>query len=110
MDRNRLETYFYSNPEVLKKNISHRFRNYGQFNTVSLANHLEINSGNTNFEKSQAIYLQPHNRGDKYVKKKFDLCNSDKSKLFICAQSLDLANEKDQINVLKSMRSILKLD
>jgi len=44
------------------------------------------------------------------VEKKFDLCNSDKSKLFICAQSLDLANEKDQINVLKSMRAILKLD
>ena len=110
MDRNRLETYFYSNPEVLEKNISHRFRNYSQFNTVSLANHLEINSGNTNFEKSQAVYLQPHNRGDKYVEKKFNLCKSDKSKLFICAQSLDLANEKDQTNVFKTMRAILKLD
>ena len=110
MDRDRLETYFYSNPEVLEKNISHRFRNYSQFNTVSLANHLEINSGNTNFEKSQAVYLQPHNRRDKYVEKKFNLCKSDKSKLFICAQSLDLANEKDQTNVLKTMRAILKLD
>ena len=67
MDRNLLETYFYSNPEVLEKNISHRFRNYSQFNTVSLANHLEINSGNTNFEKSYAVYLQPHNRGDKIL-------------------------------------------
>ena len=109
IDRKRLEEYFHSNPEVLEKNISHRFRNYNQFNTVSLANHLEIKSGNTNFKKSQAVYLQPHKRGHSYVDKKFDLCKSDKSILFICAQSLDLANEKDQKNVLTRMSAILKL-
>ena len=73
MDKIQLETFFNSNPEILKNNISHRFRNYHQFNTVYLANHLEIKSGNTNFASSQAVYMQPHNRGKNYVDKKFNV-------------------------------------
>jgi len=109
MDRNRLENYFKSKPQILEQNISHRFRNYEQFNTVSLANHLEIKAGNENFANSQAIYMQPHNRGDQYVDKKFEECKKDKTKFFACVQSLDLSSSEDQKKVKDAIESILNL-
>ena len=110
LNRKSLERYFESFPEILENNISHRFRKYEQFNTVSLANHLEIKSQNTNFAPSQAVYMQPHNRGNKYVKNKFQECKSDQSKLFVCVQSLDQATVEDQMKVLLEMKSILELN
>ena len=109
MDRNRLENYFKSKPQILEQNISHRFRNYEQFNTVSLANHLEIKAGNENFANSQAIYMQPHNRGDQYIDKKFEECKKDKTKFFACVQSLDLSSSEDQKKVKDAIESILNL-
>ena len=109
IDKIQLETFFNSNPEILKNNISHRFRNYHQFNTVSLANHLEIKSGNTNFASSQAVYMQPHNRGKNYVDKKFNLCKENLSNLFLCVQSLDQANSSDQKKVINQMEFILNI-
>ena len=110
MSRKGLEDYFKSFPMILEENIAHRFRKYEQFNTVSLANHLEIKSKNTNLAPSQAVYMQPHNRGNHYVDRKFQECISNESKLFVCVQSLDLATPEDQNKVLKAMQSILDLD
>jgi hypothetical protein len=109
MDKSRLETFFNSHPDILKNNISHRFRNYYQFNTVSLANHLEIKSGNTNFASSQVVYMQPHNRGKLYVDKKFNLCKENPDNLFLCVQSLDQATSSDQKKVINQMESILNI-
>lgn len=110
LDKGSLESFFESHKEVLKKNISYRFRNYEQFNTVSLANHLEIKKGMTHFEPSQAVYMQPHNRGTEYVDKKFKACNSNSKNLFLCAQSLDLATPADQEKVIKGLQSLLQLN
>ena len=110
LNKQTLKNYFESNPKILENNISFRFRNYFQFNTVALANHLEIQSGNKNRMKTQAIYLQPHNRGKDYVDRKFNLAVMNKNFLFICAQSLDLADKQDQEKVIQKMKLLLKLD
>jgi len=110
MRKNILATYFKTYPERLENNIAHRFRNYNQFNTVALANHLEILSGNKNFKDSQAIYMQPHNRDELYVDRKFKRAQINDDLLFICVQSLDLARKKDQEKVIQKMKSILDLE
>ena len=110
LDRQTLKNYFDNHPEMLKKNISFRFRNYYQFNTVALANHLEIKSGNKNRMISQVIYLRPHKRGEDYVNRKLSIAGNNKNFLFICAQSLDLANVKDQEKVIQKMKILLELD
>ena len=110
MRKKTLENYFNTYPQRLKKNIAFRFRNYYQFNTVALANHLEIQSGNKNHKASQAIYLQPHNRGEEYVNRKFNRAISEDNLLFICVQSLDLANLEDQERVIQNMKSILEIE
>ena len=60
-----------------------------------------IYSGNKNHKASQAIYLQPHDRGEEYVNRKFNRATNDENLLFICAQSLDLANLDDQERVIQ---------
>lgn len=105
-----LKHYFETHPQILKKNISFRFRNYFQFNTVALANHLEILSENMNRAKSQAIYVQPHNRSEDYVERKFKQAEKDENFLFICVQSLDLADIQVQQKVFQKMKMLLQLD
>tara|TARA_B100001057_G_scaffold500169_1_gene613858 strand:+ start:3551 stop:4558 length:1008 start_codon:yes stop_codon:yes gene_type:complete len=110
LNRQTLKNYFDNHPEMLKKNISFRFRNYYQFNTVALANHLEIKSGNKNRMISQVIYLRPHKRGEDYVNRKLSIAGNNKNFLFICVQSLDLVNVKDQEKVIQKMKILLELD
>ena len=110
LHKQTLKNYFKSYQKLLENNISFRFRNYYQFNTVALVNHLEISAGNQNITNSQAIYLQPQKRGDKYLVRKFNMAQKNENFLFICAQSLDLATKKDQEKVIQKMKSLLKLD
>ena len=53
--------------------------------------------------------MQPHNRGDQYVDKKFEECKKDKTKFFACVQSLDLSSSEDQKKVKDAIESILNL-
>ena len=108
LNKQTLKTFFESHPHILKENIKHRFRNYNQFNTVALANHLEYTNGNRNFASSQAVYMQPQQRGDDYVDRKFTQCENDKNILFLCVQSLDLASKSDQDLVFKKMNQVLE--
>jgi len=108
LNKQTLKTFFESHPRILKENIKHRFRNYNQFNTVALANHLEHTNGNRNFASSQAVYMQPHQRDDDYIDRKFTQCENDKNILFVCVQSLDLASITDQENVFKRLNELLE--
>jgi hypothetical protein len=60
--------------------------------------------------KSQVIYLRPHKRVEDYVNRKLSIAGNNKNFLFICAQSLDLANVKDQEKVIQKMKILLELD
>jgi hypothetical protein len=109
LDKKTLENYFTTYPEQLKKNISYRFRHYAQFNTVALANHLELSNGNHYLAAPQAIYIQPHHRHQAYIDQKFDQAQSDEKLLFGCIQSLDLASKKEQEKVLQRLKALLNL-
>jgi len=109
MDKKVLENYFTNNKKILKENLKFRFRNYKQFNTVALANHLEYKTGNKNLSKSQAVYMRPHNRGEKYIIRKFKQCKQSQNNLFLCIQSLDLATQKEQQLIFKQLNSLLDI-
>ena len=109
LKKSTLANYFSAHQEVLKNNIAHRFRHYSQFNTVALANHLEIKRGNPQIRKSQAIYMQPQKHNVDYVEKKMKQVVSEDDKLFLCVQSLDMASYNVQNKVLNSLQALLKI-
>ena len=108
LDKRRLKDYFTLHPEILKENLKYRFRNYSQFNTVALANHLEYINGNRNLVSSQAIYAQPNNRKSNYLDRKFKQSESEDI-LFLCIQSLELASKADQEKVFENLNRILEV-
>ena len=110
LNKKKLEEFFTDNPEILKQNIVYRFRSYNQFNTVSLANHIEYNKGNLNVVTSNGLYLKPYKRNDNYILKKFLNYQKDKEILFLCIQSLDLASNSIQHLVQKKMNEILEVN
>ena len=110
LNKKKLEEFFTDNPEILKRNIGYRFRSYNQFNTVSLANHIEYNKGNLNLVTSNGLYLKPYKRNDDYILKKFLNYQKDKEILFICVQSLDLASNSIQHLVQKKINEILEVN
>ena len=110
LNKKKLEQFFTDNPEILKRNIGYRFRSYNQFNTVSLANHIEYNKGNLNVFNSNGLYMKPYKRDDNYILKKFLNYQKDKEILFICVQSLDLASNSIQHLVQKKINEILEVN
>ena len=108
LDKRRLKNYFTLHPEILKENLKYKFRNYSQFNTVALANHLEYINGNRNLVSSQAIYAQPNNRKSNYLDRKFKQSESEDI-LFLCIQSLELASKADQEKVFENLNRILEV-
>ena len=109
VDRNRLKDYFNRNNNVFLKDLEFKFRHYNQYNTVALANHLEICEGNFFSAPIEAIYFKPVNRQKNYVSKKIKLCAKNKDIKFICIQSLDLAKREDQEKIFNWMDDILNL-
>ena len=67
-----------------------------RFNTVSLANNLELRNKNIYTSSIDGVYIYPVNRHKKYVEKKLNLCISNQNIKFLCVQSLDSANTKDE--------------
>ena len=110
LNKKKLEEFFTDNPEILKRNIGYRFRSYNQFNTVSLANHIEYNKGNLNVSNSNGLYIKPYKRDDNYILKKFLNYQKDKEILFLCVQSLDLASNSIQHLVQKKINEILEVN
>jgi len=100
INRKRLDFFFKKNKTLLEKNISYRFRNYSQFNTVALSNHLEIKKGNSNLEPPKAVYIYPIKRHKNYIKNKLEQCDKDLEMKFLCVQSLDRSTIQDQQKIM----------
>lgn len=109
LNRERLEDYFTTYPNILVENIKHRFRVYSQFNTVALANHLELLGGNKNRSKPQAVYMQPYNRNANYIARKFKQALKEEQNYFLCVQSLELASRKHQDEFFNKMNQLLQI-
>ena len=108
LNRERLEDYFTTCPNILVENIKHRFRVYSQFNTVALANHLELLGGNKNRLKPQAVYMQPYKRNANYIARKFKQVLKEEQNYFLCVQSLELATRKHQDEFFNKMNQLLQ--
>jgi len=107
LNKKTFEKFFKTNEEIFLKNAQHKFRYYTQFNPVTLANHLEIVNGNTQFKPLDEVYLKPVNRHSKYVENKIKYCESHENIKYMCAQSLDLATQNDRERLLNWLENLL---
>lgn len=81
--------YFSENPQMLDRNIKHRFRHIEQYSIQSLANHLEIkNNSFTLIENYQLVYFQNYKKPFLWIKFKLNNIEKNTNKLFLCMQSL----------------------
>lgn len=109
VERKTVEEYFRNNSGVFEKNIAYRFRHPSQFTFIALSNHLQLLSGNSQTEKPGVVYMQPHKRAPGYIKDKIRLCENNTGIQFLCVQSLDLCQKKQQDEILEWMEKLLGL-
>lgn len=107
VERSVVERFFLANTEVLKKNISYRFRYPSQFTFISLSNHLQLGGGNRHIIRPDAAYLQPFGRGKHYIDKKIHFCERNTEIKFLCVQSLELCTSEQQKKLFKWLDKIL---
>jgi len=106
LSRKRLEDFFTSNTDLLKKNISYRFRSEYQFVMPALAYHLEILDGNKNLEPLNMVYLHPY-YSNKRLERKIRRCENEPSVKSVCVQSLDMIDKELQERIFNFMDRIL---
>ena len=107
--RPRIEKFLQKNSEALKSNISFRIRDVSQWDPVSLANALELASGNQNITKTCQTYIKPagkSNPGFYFFRKK--ILHNIKKKKFICIQSLSSSNPTIQKKVTNWLERLLR--
>ncbi|MET0659365.1 MAG: Stealth CR1 domain-containing protein [Steroidobacteraceae bacterium] len=90
--RSQYESFFARHPESLEANIRPRLRDLSQFDPVSLANHLEIQSSSAVLEADLAtLYLEPAAMDVDELGPCLTRAERDADILFACVQSLDEA-------------------
>ncbi len=87
MRRSVQEAYYAAHPEVLRNQVSYRFRDIGQFLPVALANHLEIIVHGATYSRPPAVmHARPESRN---LNTRLVADISSETKPFGCIQSLD---------------------
>lgn len=109
MKKSILKDFYAKNPDLLIRNISHRFRHHTQFNVAAIINHTSIKNGNKNLEKPDNAYLQPSKRKPGYLESKLGKCEKAKNIKFLCVQNLDQCPESLQDFFWNWMDKILNL-
>jgi len=108
INKKTLESFFYENKGEFVDNIKYKFRHYKQFETVTLANHLEIASGNIQFEDTDEIYLKPVKKSRNYIENRLLLAETKPNVKFMCAQSLDMATNEDRKKIIQWLEDIIE--
>ncbi|MEN8156780.1 MAG: Stealth CR1 domain-containing protein [Bacteroidota bacterium] len=109
LNRKRLEAFFDLHPEVLKKNISYRFRSRDQFQMTAVAYHLEIREGNHHLAPAHLTYLHP-SYSTKTLLKELTECKQNENIGSLCAQSLEMIDKEIRDDVLDWMEQILMIE
>jgi hypothetical protein len=109
VNRKIIESFFDKRSDLLKKNISYRFRDYSQFTFISLSNHLQLLDGNRLVARPDLAYLKPFNRPESYIDKKISFCENNPAIKFMCVQSLDMCSKEDQEKLFGWLEKILQL-
>lgn len=96
------EEFYSAHPDLLRKQISYRFRNIGQYSPVSLANHLEIAVHGATFGKPpKEMFAKP---GSRNLSSRLAAGIGSESPLFGCIQSLD----KFDAETLQLVRGLMR--
>lgn len=102
--RSSFERFYAENEEVLKANISHRFRDATQYNPQVLCHLIEdIYSKNCIYQsvKGRTLFLKPTRQRPDYMTRKLQEAEQMDNLIFGCISSLDKANE-EQISLFRS--------
>lgn len=95
--RSTLEDYFTNNQDILKVNISDKFRSKDQFNPQELFYLLGFRRKKCILAKNKKVlFMKPVNRGDKYVPEKISIANANPDIAFGCVESMDMATDQDK--------------
>ncbi|MFZ1391678.1 MAG: stealth family protein [Dokdonella sp.] len=101
MRRSTLEAFFAEHPELLEKNASYRLRSSNQFKTEVVASHLELLHGHAIVDnRLHVIQLKPSEQLPMRVRRKLHKANADPNAAFVCVQSLEMAPESVQEEIL----------
>ncbi len=88
--KSTFDKYYRKHPELLERNIKHRFRHPETYIIQSLSNHLEIKNNNYVLKKDyQLAYFQNFSYPLFWIKHKLTRRAKNKDYLFLCLQSLD---------------------
>ena len=99
-----LEEFYAANPDILRQQISPKFRTIDQFLPVGLCYHLELKNGTAVHEPPQdVVYIKPNNYSDEQL----DALRADDIK-FGCIQSLDEFQEDQIMKIRKTMAAKLE--
>jgi Stealth protein CR2, conserved region 2/Stealth protein CR1, conserved region 1 len=108
MRRSVLEAYFAAHPEQLRGNLVHRFRDISQFNTNSLANHLELKQGQAVLSADeQLLYLEADATDPQQLARALEHAEQDPATRFICLQNLESAPDENQAWALAWMDRVI---
>lgn len=96
------QEFYAAHPELLRKQISYRFRDVGQYSPVALTNHLEIKRHGAKFDKpSKELHLRPDSKN---LRARLVSGIDRESRPFGCIQSLDKFDAETLALVRRLMR------
>lgn len=106
-----LSAYFEQNPHIFEANIGHKFRNARQFNTQALHYLLMFREKRAIQKPSKHVflYMKPVRRGPNYLKRKLNEFEKNKQIQFCCIGSLDMATEKDRLQLMNWLRMTINI-
>ena len=91
--RSTLEWFSKRHPDEMKRNLNFRFRSSEQFSPQAVANHIEMKNGtSTILDDDNLVYIYALTAGMRKVKRRIRRIEENKSKKFLCVQSLDQAS------------------
>lgn len=98
--RATLEGFFSARPDLLERNIAHRFRSSQQFLAESLAAHLEIaHDAAVLGDRLRVVQLKPGEQHDWRLRAKLREADRDERVAFACVQSLDRATAAQRAGI-----------
>lgn len=111
LKRSVLERYFKVNDNVLRDNLSYKFRNAKQFNTQEILYLLMFEQGRAVLESpaKRFLYLKPVKRGGNYVTRKIAYYQNNIGVIFCCIGSLDQATAEDSSRLLEWLKQLLNI-
>lgn len=102
MLRSTLRGFFERHPDLLERNCSYRLRSNEQFKTEAVATHLEFLHDNAIVDNSlHVVQLKPSEQLPARVRAKMNKADKDVGAAFVCVQSLEMAPESMQREIIE---------